>query len=336
MGDAVKHVFFIHSHVTWLVSLAVIDHHQLAADDVLLVCARGYEPPDEAFATKAFPERRWVITWRLRQWWRQQRELARFVDEVSGGRDFAWYLPHRAFPFFGAFVRHPRCRGYHLIEEGMASYHTPESIAQVLHHVVARRRGWRGWVARALVAVRPPVFADERCLAFYGCTDEAFPGYERKVRVRIRAPHPADAGDIEAVLVFDGALEAQLADEEPFHACLEELMAILARQGRRKVHYKLAPVQYVDRRYSPRVQQVLQENPHGIRFVELPASCCLELLALAGRTDFFIFLTSVGIYAADAGCGVYSMAQRLAQLDARYRSFPDTIPEAVRRKFQFL
>ncbi len=331
-----RHVFFIHSHVTWLVSLAVIDHHQLTAGDVLLVCARGYEPPDHAFATKAFPERRWVITWRLLQWWRQHRELTRFVDEVSGGRDFAWYLPHRAFPFFNAFVRHPRCRGYHLIEEGMASYHTPESIARVLRGVVAARPGWRGWVARGFVTVRPPVFADERCLAFYGCTDEAFPGYPRKVRVQVRALAPAEAADIDTVLVFDATLEAQLADEAPYHACLQELLAILARQGRRTVHYKLAPSQYVDRRYSPRVQQALRENTHGIRFVELPASCSLEMLALAGRADFFTFLSSVGIYAANAGCGVYSMAQRLAQLDPRYRPFPETIPEGVRRKFQFL
>lgn len=331
-----KHVFFIHSHITWLVSLGVIRHRALDASDVLLVCTRGYVPPEPGLATMVFPDRRWVITWRLRQWWRQQRDLARFVDAVAGGREFAWYLPHTAFPFFRAFARHRLCRGFHLIEEGMAAYHRPEAIDRILSKVVSSRRGWRGWIARALVKIRPPVFADPRYIAAYASTDEAFPGYARRERIRIEGPAPAGAGEIETVLVFDGVLEAQMADEAPLHACLQELVARLAEDGRRTVHYKLSPQQYIDQRYSPRLKQAVHGNPYGIQFVELPANYSLELLAIAGRADFFVFLSSVGIYAAEAGCRVYSMSRRLAELDGRYRSIVDAIPDGVRKKLLFL
>lgn len=327
-----KHVFFVHSHITWLVAGGVIRHLGLAAGDVLFVRSRGYVPLSGEYEQIDFPvrEARLTFTRDVADWLQERRTLAAFVDGIAQG-EFTWYLPHTAFAFFPAFIAHPRCRGFSVIEEGMAAYHTPEGIARVLAmQAAARPTNWRARLVRRLGLARTPVFADERYLAVYGCTEEAFPGYARKVRVAFDAPPAANNEEIATVLVFDAVLEYGLADEAAFFQCLEELVAKLAADGRSTVHFKLHPQQYVDRRYTDRLRETLQANERGVVFRELAADTCLERLAAAGHADFYLFVSSVGIYAAEAGCRVFSMARRLAELDPRYAAVLAAVPERVR------
>ncbi len=331
-----KHVFFIHSHITWLVSGGVIRYRGLACEDVLFVCSRGYEPPDTSIETIAFPDRGWLLTWRPDKWLRDRRELAQFVDRVAQDVDFLWYLPHTGFLFFRAFIQHPRCQGFHLIEEGIGSYYTQDEIAVSMQRAPVSIPGWRGWLQRRWASLFPPEMADRRYLFAYGSTDEAFPGYERRVKVELVGRTQPSDENIDTVLVMDNFLETGLVDERTFFSCLDELMTMLANQGCKKVHYKLHPGQHVDPRYAPRLRQMLQGNRYGVDFKELPASFCLELLAATGRPCFYIFISSVGYYAAVSGCRVYSMASRLAAIDARYTVIKDIIPEVMSRRVTFL
>lgn len=331
-----KHVFFIHSHITWLVSLGVIRKRELDCQGVLFVCSRGYEPPDTEFERIKFPDRGWLLTWRPGKWIHDRRELAHFVDSVAQNTDFQWYLPHTGFLFFRAFVRHPHCRGFHLIEEGIGSYYTRDALNTSIQRAPVSMPGWKGWLQRQLSSIRPPELADTRYLFAYGCTDEAFPGYARRIKVDlVEKIQPGDE-DIETVLVLDNLMEVGLVDENTFFRCLDELIAKLAKEGRRTVYYKPHPGQYVDPRYMPRLRKVLQGNTYGVDFRELPASYCLELLASTGRPDFYIFISSVGYYAAVSGCLVYSMASRLAAIDARYKVIKEIIPEVMSRRVTFL
>lgn len=100
--------------------------------------------------------------------------------------------------------------------------------------------------------------------------------------------------------------------------------------------YKLHPVQYGDARHTPRLRRLLQDNPEGVRFVELASDFCLESLDAAGRTDFYVFLSSVAIYAAAGGCRVYSVSDWLAAMDPTYQAAAKDLPEPVRRKMIFL
>jgi hypothetical protein len=334
-----KHVFFVHSHITNLVSRAIVRHRGIQAQEVLFVRSRGYEPPSRDYAQVDFPvmDERLVPTRHLGRWLHERRSLARFVDQV-GTEDFVWYLPHTAFLFFKTFISHPRCLGFNLIEEGMGSYHPP-GVLDGLRQAQARARpvNWRARFVRWVGLEPRLVFADPRYMAAYGCTEDAFPGFPRKVRVSIDEPAaraPVEA--IETVVVFDAVLEQALAGPEAFFQCVDELVQLLAGQQRGRVFFKLHPQQYVDTRHVGHLRQSLAGNVHGLHFIELPADFCLEQLAQSGRTDFFVFTSSVGIYAAQAGCRVFSMARRVAELDARYRLVLEGVPAAIRSKMQFL
>jgi hypothetical protein len=333
-----KHVFFVHSHITNLVSRAVVRHHGFPAEQVLFVCARGYRPPSGEFKVIDFPVRdEWLVpTRQLGRWLRERRVLRRFVNQL-GKEEFVWYLPHTAFLFFQAFVSHPSCQGFSLIEEGMGSYHEPGVLDDLRRaQVAARQLDWRASFVR-WAGLEPRLkFADPRYLAAYGCTGDAFPGFPRKVRVSIAEPVTPSAATIETVVVFDAVLEQSLAGPEAFFHCIEDLVQFLAREQRTKVSFKLHPQQYVDARHVGRLRQALATNPHGVQFTELPADFCLEQLAQGGRTDFFIFVSSVGIYAAESGCSVFSMARRVAQLDPRYQRVLDAVPPAIQSKMRFL
>lgn len=331
-----KHVFFLHSHVTWLVSLGVIRHHELAYKDILFVCSRGYEPPVNEFESLQFPDRNWLSPWRPDKSAQDKQELARFVDQVAQNDDFYWYLPHTGFPFFLPFINHPHCLGFCLIEEGIGSYFTPEALKRSMQRTAACMPGWKGWVYRLWYLLRPPELADNRYLFVYGCTEDAFPGYARKIKVDfVGAPlPPRDA--IVSVLVFDNLVEAGLIDEISFGYCVDEILKILAQQGEQTIHYKLHPGQYIDQRYTPRLLERLECNPYGVKLIELPADYCLELLATTGQPKFYVFISSVGYYAAISGCRVYSMASRLADYNSRYKILMETIPPVMSQRITFI
>ncbi len=331
-----RHVFFIHSHITWLVSLGVIRHRGLTRQAVLFVCSRGYITPDAEFERIDFPDRGWLLTWRPDKWVHDRRELTQFIDSVAQNADFQWYLPHTGFLFFRAFVRHPRCHGFHLIEEGLGSYFTRDALRESMQRAPVSMPGWKGWLQRQWARFRPPELADTRYLFAYGCTDEAFPGYARRIKVElVEKSQPGDE-DIVTVLVLDNLVEVGLVDPDTFFRCLDELMVRLAKEDRKKVYFKPHPGQYVDPRYMPHLRKVLQDNPYGVDFRELPASYCLELLAATGRPNFYVFISSMGYYAAISGCQVYSMASRLAAIDVRYKVIMDIIPEVMSRRVTFL
>lgn len=331
-----KHVFFIHSHITWLVSGGVIRHLGLASENVLFVCSRGYAPPETVFEVISFPDKPWLLTWRPHIWIRDRRELAQFVDRVARNKDFQWYLPHTGFSFFRAFIEHPHCRGFNLIEEGIGSYHTREGLATRVRRAPFSMPGWKGWLRSQWSRIWPPEMADTRYIFAYGSTDEAFPGYERRVKVELVGRTQPSDENIDTVLVMDNFLETGLVDERTFFRCLDELITLLANKGNTTVHYKLHPGQHVDPRYTPRLRQMLRDNQYGVDFRELPASFCLELLAATRRPCFYIFISSVGYYAAVSGCRVYSIASRLAAIDARYTGIRDIIPEVMSRRVTFL
>lgn len=331
-----KHVFFVHSHVTWLVSQGVIRHHEIATKDVLFVCSRGYEPPFNEFERIQFPDRNWLQPWRPDKWADDKHDLGRFVDQVSQQSDFCWYLPHTGFPFFTPLISHPRCQGFNLIEEGIGSYFTPRALTKSLQRATACMPGWKGWVYRFWYLLHPPKMADSRYLFAYGCTEEAFPGYARKIKVDLVGTPPSAREHIGVVLVFDNLVEAGLVDEMSFGSCVDEALQILATQGEKTVHYKLHPGQYIDQRYLPGLHKRLNSNPYNIKLIELPADYCLELLATTGQPEFYVFTSSVGYYAAISGCRVFSIASLLAERNPRYRILLKTIPEIMSRRIVFI
>jgi hypothetical protein len=290
-----------------------------------MVLSRGYRPPEDVYPALAFPvhEPRVPLHRLVLQRWRNRRAVRAFLAGL-GPEERLWYLPHTSFPQFPLLLNDPPCRGFSLIEEGLGAYHTQEDSERLL-------QGRLRPLGRLAQHVTGPLrFADHRYRFAYGCTEDAFPGYARRVQVRIAPPAQAASADIRAVLAFDALLEHGFASKAPFLRCVQALVARAAADGHRIVHFKLHPQQYVEPAFTPALRQLLEGNAHGVQFRELPASFCLEGLAAAGQADFYIFISSVGIYAAAAGCRVTSVARSLRSLDERFRTTCDRLPQVMR------
>lgn len=327
-----KHLFLVHSHITYLVACAVVRHEGLQADHVVLLLGRGYEPPETVHRSAEFPVKEPAVPLLCLpfQRWRNRQNLRRFLAKW-GKEPVHWYLPHTAFSFFAALIRHAHTEGFSLIEEGLGSYFTAQEINALL---TRRMRP----VSRLLMRLsgRQVQFADHRYQAAYGCTDAAYPGYERKVRVTLAPPTGTAPRGTRAIVAFDYVLESRLASESAFYKCVHEMVARIAADGHDQASYKLHPEQLHQSRHTPRLRSLLQDNAAGVRFTELPAGTCLEGLAAAGQRDFYIFGSSVGFYAAASGCRVVSMARRLAALDPLYRRTMESLPAEVVASFEFV
>ena len=121
-----KHVFLLHSSITFLVAEGVREHRGIPSEDAIYLLSRGDTPPPcetrvvpvefshnpESFPTAQIP----ILSWgRL-------AEFDRWLDEVVERSDYELYLPQTGQRFMRLLMTHPGCRAVALIEEGLASY----------------------------------------------------------------------------------------------------------------------------------------------------------------------------------------------------------------------
>jgi hypothetical protein len=124
-----KHVFTVHSHITYLSSLGIIDSLKIRPDDILIISA-NYECPTGNIRiwninpyTGNFFKR---IINRLR-YFNYSRFLDYFINEKIGDEKFTVYLPDMSL-LGKLLVTNPKCDGFKFIEEGTASYLKYDSL----------------------------------------------------------------------------------------------------------------------------------------------------------------------------------------------------------------
>src|SRR5215217_5951190 len=124
-----KHLFYIHSYVTFLASIKVIKYLKLKHEDCVFVIHRGkvddYQCPGIRMVRFGY-ERYDIETYTLRYkfWknWKSINKLDKFVDDAVENSNFIFYTPQTFQSFLSLIVTHRRCKAYHIIEEGLGSY----------------------------------------------------------------------------------------------------------------------------------------------------------------------------------------------------------------------
>ena len=114
-----KHIFGVHSPISYLSALGVIIEEQIDYKDVVIVSETfglEYEPIP---IIKISPKRNILDKVFLRK--NLKEAVDKFVDKFCQSDQFIMYVP--AFQFLDKFlVIHPQCISFNFVEEGMASY----------------------------------------------------------------------------------------------------------------------------------------------------------------------------------------------------------------------
>ena len=124
-----KHVFIVHSHTTFLISMAAISKLSLAKDDVILLYGRKYsiscvDVPyrvlnmDDIYYHEC-SNLKFVLSRKEQK--KYEEEVDRFITNHIKD-DYSLYAPHLVFPAFQLIATNKKCKQLSLIQEGATNY----------------------------------------------------------------------------------------------------------------------------------------------------------------------------------------------------------------------
>ena len=120
-----RHLFFIHSNITALVSKLVIQHLSLDYNDVIISCPSSFK--------KSFSEFKEVHNVRYEIALKEDKKLSyynptkykridEYINSLVKDNKYALYLPHIVAKDYHIIASHPNCMKINFIEEGLSSY----------------------------------------------------------------------------------------------------------------------------------------------------------------------------------------------------------------------
>ena len=328
------HVFYIHSSITYLVALKVLEVEQLPASACRFLFVRGFMAPDCPVEYHTMPELSFPFLPAFWKTWQKFSLYDAFIDRVTGKQPFMLYCPHTDNDLVRLTTTHARCRGYSYIEEGAASYMEPEKLKKPadLKQSLLRYLYMRGRIP--YLSFYEPPYKKAYCV-----NEHAFPGLDRKVVVGNPFRQLSSAVDFSGqhILVFDALVEVKLVSEQAFANMLRRFFAQLPQLGVQKLYFKYHPAQYKDEKHRQFYRSIMNDFTDHVEFAELEPQISLEELA-GTFTDvtFYVVVSSVGMYAHFAGQKVYSLFEILEEEEPAFGGRREKLPGLFFRLVEML
>lgn len=127
-----KHIFTIHSPITFLIAHGVIKELGLDENDVILLSRSDYNPPLELHhRVPAFCDKydRWykkILHFNV------PNNSDDYINKITNGDKFIAYIDLMAVPQ-RILITHSNCHAFNFIEEGTASYSVANSLLDITH-----------------------------------------------------------------------------------------------------------------------------------------------------------------------------------------------------------
>lgn len=342
-----KHLFYIHSAITYLVAIRLIEYNKLNKRDCVFLLGRGFKPilsreinsvelpfthhPVNSFAVK-------------RKFWESWGKLSgfdAFVHKLTAGEQFHLYTNQTGIAFIQLFMSHSGCAGYSFLEEGVASYYTQSKInneicpsgSATTFYKVLKYLNFFGRLSDF------PQFFSEDYTAVYGISNESFSEFRNRVILDDVLVQGSLASDVEGyVLALDALYEYGSVSKEEFAQALREMFSYFKRKGIGSIRIKYHPEQYANPVFLAAIRSLIEKYRGDVRVTELDPDCILELVAANKANDvtFYVFLSSVGLYAGLCGRKVYSFAHFIGERCSNYKARIENLPPVYKKYVEFL
>lgn len=126
-----KHVFYIHSPITYLIAISVCHYLSLPKKDVLFICD-GFYRESQMFIAMDISRYNKSKTFLGRgikniKYFNKAKFIDKVINDFILEDQFIAYVPVMRF-IEKIIVTHKRCKGFNFIEEGLAHYHKGETL----------------------------------------------------------------------------------------------------------------------------------------------------------------------------------------------------------------
>ncbi|WP_299108166.1 polysialyltransferase family glycosyltransferase [uncultured Winogradskyella sp.] len=324
-----KNLFYIHSHLTYYVTKAIIKKFHLVNEDIVFVISRNYENDEISNFTiiDITDIHDDLDSFGLTNFYKKHKQINKIdkllTNQFRDGIKFRAYLPHVFHPAMQIIVTHNQCDELHIIEEGVNAYslylmnNNDKSIVKELVKSTLNALPFIGkkriFFVKTFDLTR---FAKKTPSIFYSITSKGFQGLPYHVeRIKMLPSNHIDY-DISgsSVLVLEGAVEQ---GNMKLSTMLNGIKRILEDVTAGKIYIKFHPAQ--SKTNCIKIENLIKQ--HNINTEVIPNNIAFEQIILTNSgLKVYGFTTSLLFYASEYGCEVFSYEDYLDN-DLLFKTF---------------
>ena len=126
-----KHIFTIHSPITFLMAVSIIRHKKIKEKDAIIISS-GYKSPLNNIDVKPSYSESYDTKWIKLRHLNIAKHFDKYVNEITDNKPFIAYIDimHN---YQKLLVTHKKCSNFHFFEEGTASYMSPKPLIDFAH-----------------------------------------------------------------------------------------------------------------------------------------------------------------------------------------------------------
>jgi len=323
------HIFFVHSHLTFLTAREYIEEFSIHQDDVLFIlCSRYPELPagHQKYKSLIFPEdfhlagsSRILDRINFFRTIRNLRTVERLVNDCVNHGPFSLYLINTCSDIHSVLVTMKNCVGYRLIEEGSSSYlrksEFPPLFGKISLFFIENFLQKVPFFQRFFLLKDSYISTNSnKFIGTVSLSDTAFPDTHGE-RTIVKLPFHSESLDFTPDLIFSVDLSLLLVFKDKFpDKLIEYLGNYITAKNYQRVAYKLHPVIATQ---QPQIadlfrQAIAKYFPQST--VELEQGCVLENILYNSKSAFLSDYSSIGIYAHIFGCSCISYSSAILHL----------------------
>jgi hypothetical protein len=340
-----KHIFVVHTPITYLVSVSVINELKIAKEDAIILF--------HEFDNKNFLHNEGYTAISTREFYRDKNIFGKLYNSVHyfnipasidelvcqtlRQEKFVAYIPV-VTPFHKAIITHSNCISFNFIEEGLAQYwkeETPESLTSLYSKYTWRSSIFktttrtlnemylllRGYNFKLLgLPLSYSCYGGFNNITFYGLSEESFPlikpskkkviSFDKKKFSLVRQDYDLDLSN-KIIWIGDGSLTHYGFNKELYLKGIKEgCVDFINKKGAQEIFIKFSRDESEHLRDA--VKKVFYENKISVSII--PDSVIMELLLLESKNATLIGVySSLLYYASMLGHNAFSIYEFLKE-----------------------
>jgi len=124
-----KHIFTIHSSLTFLVAYVIIEYLQLKKDSIILISSNYIPPIDRYRVVPSFSEINTGFLKKIRTL-NVPKNHDRYIDKITNEDTFTAYIDLMSY-YQKILVTHKNCKRFHFFEEGNSAYQVVDDLMDI-------------------------------------------------------------------------------------------------------------------------------------------------------------------------------------------------------------